>query len=127
MTKSESTSPHEHYPDQEYTLEDHDNFVTTREGRLTHKQKALRLLGASLSTAGLVLVATGLIDFSLGGKASLFLNDLAQQVDLSNAPEALKLAAQQMQNLAEMPLLIKLGGGVSMMRLGEKTIKSSLD
>lgn len=127
MTKSESTPPHEHHPDQEYTLKDHNNFVTTREGSLTHKQKALRLFGASLSTAGFVLVATGLIDFSLGGKASLFLNDLAQQVDLSNAPEALKLAAQQMQNLAKMPLLIKLGGGVSMMSLGDKTIKSSLD
>ena len=94
---------------QEFSQGDHQAFVEKRSNSLV--RRAGKILGSGLIGAGAAFALVGIGDFVTGGEVSRTL----MQVNPSNAPEIVAWVAR---HTAQMPELIKLAGGTSMISTG---------
>ena len=107
---SENNQPSElSKPSSEYSIKDHNEFVAGRADLLA--RRAGRVLGLGLVGTGATFALVGIGDFITGGGVSRTL----MQINPSTAPEIVSWAAQHM---AQVPELIKLVGGSSMIATG---------
>ena len=92
-----------------YSLKDHETFVKKEFDSIAIKLKDLA--GKGLFMTGSIFALVGIADFVSGGKVSEALSSVSPE----HVPEIVALAAK---HLANMPLLLKTGGGASMITAG---------
>lgn len=93
-----------------FSLAEHQEFVNIRTNHLQHK--ARKILGSAFIGGGAVFALTGIADFITGNRVS----EILMNTNPENTNHIITWASH---HLSEMPLLLKTGGGASMITAGK--------